>query len=189
LRTAFYIHVFGTALLLSACDPGPEKDNKKIAEDINNKKFEKGEQEELAQHLVDIAACNKYVLQILDLTLEKSNDTNLVKLAANMHKDHERMDSELAFLAGAQGIVLPTTLEAAKKKELDGLRNEADDVFDGKVPLGLISIHKDLQEHLQKLLNSADDPSVSSWAEKEQRMMTDHIRWMQAYASPDALGK
>lgn len=183
MRTILHILIIHAALLLTACGSAPKKDNKEIAEDINNKKLEKGQQGEFAQHLVELAACNKYILQVLDLTLEKSNDTSLVRLAKNMHKDHERMDSELAFLAEARGVVLPTTLESGKKKELNDLSDDADEVFDKKALEGLTSLHRDSQDHLAGLIKSTDDTSAISWARKQEVMFADHLRLIQSYRS------
>jgi len=119
------------------------------------------------------------------LAADKAQDEAVKRYAAMLLEQHEAAHKELTSLAQSKGLSLPTSVPAAKRRELNRLDREKGEEFDAAfVQTVGVREHRQDVRLFREASRNAKDPEVKAWAAKMLPTLEQHLS--QARALPAA---
>jgi putative membrane protein len=109
------------------------------------------------------------------LALARSQDPGIRSFAQRMVTDHGRANDELATLARAKGVALPTALDAQHRAVLDEITSSTGAEFDRSYARHMVMGHTKAVALFEAAANSPD-AAVSGFAKKSLPMLKEHQR-------------
>ncbi|HEX7832309.1 MAG TPA: DUF4142 domain-containing protein [Thermoanaerobaculia bacterium] len=113
-------------------------------------------------------------VQMGNVALQKATNAEVRAFAQRMVTDHGNANAELAHLATAKGLALPTELAGDHKHALEHLNSLSGAEFDKAYMTHMVEDHdKDVAE-FDKASTSAQDGDVKTWAGKTLPTLKEH---------------
>ncbi|MBK5279606.1 MAG: DUF4142 domain-containing protein, partial [Bacteroidia bacterium] len=108
------IHILKTFVLatviLTSCQPNQKEENSsEIAKEHNDTVFNDKDDEKDADFIVNAVAANLSEINLAQLALTKSTDSEVKKIAGMLEADHTKVLNNLTGYAATNGISTPTT--------------------------------------------------------------------------------
>lgn len=171
---------FVTAILLmTSCakDQNGQKseDSKVVAEDQNDDKFDKKEQEKDAQFLVNAAAINLEEIRLGKLAQQKGSAAHVKELGKMMEDAHTRSQSDLIALAQTKNITIPITPTDNARDTFNRLSEKSGDEFDKAYANMMVSSHKDAISKFEEASQDSDDIDIKNWASATLSDLMKHL--------------
>jgi putative membrane protein len=115
-------------------------------------------------------------VQMGNLALQKATNADVKAFAQRMVTDHGMANDELAQLATAKGLVLPTAVTGEHKDAYDHLNGLSGADFDKAYMKHMVEDHDKTVADFDKASTSATDADLKSWAGKTLPTLQDHLR-------------
>jgi putative membrane protein len=124
----------------------------------------------------DIAYANLSEIETGKLALEKSQSDAVKAFAQKMVDDHGRAQKELAKLARARGVILPTQTDVQYDTLMTALRSLNGGAFnDEYIKRVGIGDHQRMRELLQQVGRDAKDAQLKAYANKTAKILGKHL--------------
>ncbi|MDB5272315.1 MAG: hypothetical protein JWO58_682 [Chitinophagaceae bacterium] len=164
------------SLSIQSCEEKKAHDSEKVAEDLNDKKFDTHESEKNAELVEHSVACSYAVIGLSELAEQKAEHKNVKALAKDIVKEHDRILTELKVVAEKEGISIATGPSNKAEDKIEGLSEKTGSKFD-KAYLGkLIEKHKKV---ISELESAVKDDKIHApekeWAEKTLPGLRAHL--------------
>jgi putative membrane protein len=173
MKNIFFATV--TAFIFTACGGNKEKENKEVAEETNEKKFESNNAEKDAQFLVDATSSSYNEVRIAEVALAKSANAGVKKLAEQLKTDHSALITQLNGVAAAKNVTVATAAtneanEAAKK-----LTETKAEKFDKDWLEKVEDMHEKSVKKYEDASNNASDSTIRNWASTTLVKIRSHL--------------
>jgi putative membrane protein len=150
-------------LLLTACSDKP-KEEKEVAKDQNEQKFETKAGEKDAQFVVDATSGSYDEVKIADVAIAKSMNEEVKKLAASLKDDHSMIISDLKKVGDSKAISLPSAASAEAEKEAASLSEKKVKDFDKDWLDKVKSMHEKSIKKYEDANANATDADIKTWS-------------------------
>ena len=114
-------------------------------------------------------------VQMGNLALQKASNADVKAFAQRMVTDHSKANAELAQLATAKGLALPTELADAHKAGYEHLNGLSGAEFDKAYMQHMVSDHETTVADFDKASTSATDADLKAWAGKTLPTLKEHL--------------
>ena len=156
-------------VLVTACGDKKSKEttngnDKEMADEVNDEKFETKDSEKEADFLVKAVAANMAEIKLAKLGSEKSANSEIKSLARQLEKDHTLILSDLRKLGEKRGVTLPNIITEDDSTEIEDLRNEKLVDFDKKWLKELEDRHKSSLKSYKDCADDAKDVELQNLA-------------------------
>lgn len=118
-------------------------------------------------------------VQMGNLALSKASHANVKAFGQRMVIDHSKANDELAQLATAKGVALPTELDADHKAVFDHLTSLSGAEFDKAYMQHMVSDHVEDVDEFEKASTTAGDSDLRAWAGKTLPTLKEHLQHAQ----------
>ena len=115
-----------------------------------------------------------YEVQTGNLALQKAAGAEVKAFAQRMVTDHGKANAELATLATAKGVALPTELEGPEESAYEHLQSLSGAEFDQAYMQHMVEDHNKAVAAFDKASTSAADADVKAWAGKTLPALQEH---------------
>ncbi len=105
-------------------------------------------------------------VQLAQIARDRAADPGVKKFADKLVKDNADTSQKLTQLASEKGVILPTDIPTAEKRETDHLLKLSGPDFDRAYMKHVMSGHKKDIKTFQRETEKASDADVQSWAAK-----------------------
>jgi putative membrane protein len=122
-------------------------------------------------------------VQMGNLALQKASNADVKAFAQRMVTDHSTANAELAQLATAKGLALPTELGGEHKDAFDHLNSLSGAEFDKAYMKHMVEDHEKDVAEFDKASTSATDADVKGWAGKTLPTLKEHLEQAKSTAS------
>jgi putative membrane protein len=119
------------------------------------------------------------------LAAERAADAQVKDFGNMMVSDHGKANEELARLATAKGLSLPTKLDAAHQREADQLAKQSGAAFDRAFMTHMVKAHKTAVADFEKASKTAQDAELKDFATRTLPTLQTHLQ--QAQRTLDSL--
>jgi putative membrane protein len=110
-----------------------------------------------------------------DVARQKGSSANVKSFAERMVSDHSKANAELAQLATAKGVALPTELEGEQEAAFEHLQSLTGAELDKAYMQHMVADHEKDVAEFEKASTSAQDPDVKAWAAKTLPTLREHL--------------
>jgi len=111
-----------------------------------------------------------------NLALQKAQHADVKAFAQKMVTDHGMGNTELAQLATAKGLALPTELGGEHKSAYEHLQSLSGAEFDKAYMQHMVPDHEKTVADFDKASTTATDADVKGWAGKTLPTLQEHLR-------------
>ncbi|WP_020653720.1 DUF4142 domain-containing protein [Massilia niastensis] len=127
--------------------------------------------------LTDMAMSNMAEIETGKLAVSKSQNADIKAFAQQMVDDHTKAQADVAALAQAKGVTLPTELDAKHKAKGAMLEKLSGEEFDrAYLKQSGMADHRDAHGKLKKGMKSAKDADVKALASKMSPVVEQHLK-------------
>lgn len=174
LKTTLHTAIlcFGLTVFSASCSR--EKDSTEVAEDVNKENLDKDE-EKAANKLVHAYSANMFEIKAAENAAMNASTEDVKKLSAMLIEAHTKMNADVKTLAEAKGVMLPTELTEAQRKELEKLAEKTGIDYDKAFTDKMKSKHEDAVKFYEKTSEKCDDPQVRNWASTTAPEVRSHL--------------
>jgi putative membrane protein len=114
------------------------------------------------------------------LAEHRATNAQVKQFGSRMAADHGKANVELAAIANAKGVPLPTAIDPRKQQEEMTLGGKVGSSFDREYMERMVKDHRqDLQE-FEKQAATAKDPDVKAFAAKTVPTLREHLKLAEA---------
>jgi putative membrane protein len=126
--------------------------------------------------VVTVAEDGRFEVEAAKLAASKASSPEVKSFANLMVDDHTKANSELAQLATAKGVELPSSMPRAKSLQLEKLAKLSGDKFDREFAheVGIEDHKKDIKL-FEKQSKDAKDPELKAWIDKTLPTLRAHL--------------
>lgn len=176
-------HIVLSALMAAACaftscknnDTSNNEDQKEMAEEHNEAKFETRADEKDAEFLVDAATISLEEIRLSQIAATNGKLQDVKDLAAMMIADHQKAYDQLKDLAAKKQITIPAALPDKEKEEADKLSGKMGKEFDKDYCDKMVNGHKDAITKFEKASTDAADADIRMWATEMLPSLRKHL--------------
>jgi len=140
------------------------KDNKVVAEEQNDEKFDNNKQEKDAQFLVNAAEINLEGIQLGQLAQQKGGTAQVKELGKMMEDAHTKSLNDLTALAQSKTITIPTSSTENAQDSYQKLNEKSGNDFDKAYVDMMVSDHEDAIEAFENAAKDSNDSDIRNWA-------------------------
>ena len=152
----------------------PEEDQKDLAEDHNDAKFDKAAEKD-AEFAVEAAMTNLKEVEASNVAVKKARSAEVKAFAQTMVTDHQKAYDELKALAANKNITIPMTLGEDETKAAQKLADESADDFDRKYTDQMVDDHRKAVDKFEKAAKDCEDADLRAWAGKMLPGLRHHL--------------
>lgn len=109
------------------------------------------------------------------LASQRSSNTGVKDFGQQMVTDHNQNDTELATLAAAHGVEVPTTIDSEHASLKATLENANGSAFDSQYIKAQVRDHEKTVALLQQEVHAGQDPAVKEFAQKTLPVVNHHL--------------
>ena len=135
-----------------------------VAEDQNDGKFNKNDDEKNAAFLVKAAEINLEEISLGKLAQKKSTNKDIKDLGKTMETAHTKALADLQKLAAKKSISIPTELSQDAKNLYQKLEGKSEKDFNKEYADKMVSGHKDAIDLFEKQSTESSDEDIRTWA-------------------------
>lgn len=134
-----------------------------------------------AQDFVNEAASGGlFEVQSSELALERAQGDEVKAFAQMMVTDHTANNAELAAVAEAQGLTVPTEIAGANAENMQAVAAAEGDAFDAVYAERQKATHEAAVQLYESYVESGDDEALVAYAEKSLPVLSQHLEQAQA---------
>ncbi len=163
------------ALMFSACADNKEKENKEIAEETNEKKFESNDTEKDAQFVVNATSGSYDEVAIAEVALAKSGNAEVKKLAQQLKTDHSAVITQLNGLAATKNVTVPTAATEECTEDAKKLTESKAGDFDKNWLEKVEDMHESSIKKYEDASSNAMDATIKNWASTTLVKIRSHL--------------
>lgn len=160
---------------ITSCENNNSKDTKDVAEDHNDAKFDKNDNEKDAQFLVNAAEINMEEISLGQLAQQKGSTNHVKELGKMMEESHTKSLAELTALAQTKSISLPTSQTDNVKEAYKNLNEKSGNDFGKEYSSMMVNGHKKAIELFEKASADCTDPDIKAWATATLPILRTHL--------------
>lgn len=160
---------------ITSCKNNYSKDTKDVAEDHNDAKFDKNENEKDAQFLVNAAEINMEEISLGQLAQQKGSTNHVKELGKMMEESHTKSLAELTALAQTKSISLPTSQTENVKEAYKNLNEKSGNDFGKEYSSMMVKGHEKAIELFEKASTDCTDPDIKTWATATLPVLRTHL--------------
>lgn len=134
-----------------------------VAEDQNDGKFNKNDDEKNAAFLVKAAEINLEEISLGKLAQKKSTNKEIKELGKTMEAAHTKALADLQQLAAKKSISIPTELSQDAKNFYQKLDGKSEKDFNKEYADKMVSGHKDAIDLFEKQSTESSDEDIRTW--------------------------
>lgn len=177
IKTKVLQAILPIALIISttSCMNNNNKDTKAIAEEQNEAKFNKNENENDATFLVKAAEINMEEISLGQLAQQKGNISHVKELGKMMEDAHTKSLSDLTALALTKNISLPTSQTENGQDAYKKLNEKSGNDFGKEYSDLMVNGHKDAIALFEKASTDCTDPDIRAWANATLPALRTHL--------------
>ncbi len=116
-----------------------------------------------------------FEVQAGNVVLQKGSNADVKAFAQRMVTDHGRANAELAQLATAKGVALPTELAGEQQAAFDHLSSLSGAALDKAYMQHMVEGHQKDVGEFEKTSTSATDGDLKAWAAKTLPTLQEHM--------------
>lgn len=117
-----------------------------------------------------------YEVQAGNLALQKAQSAGVKAFAQRMVTDHGTANTELAQLATAKGLALPTELDGEMESAVEHLAMLSGAEFDKAYMQHMVPDHEKTVADFDRASTTATDADLKGWAAKTLPILQEHLR-------------
>jgi putative membrane protein len=176
-KTAFHLATLIIAIVIgtTSCENNNTKDTKEVAEDHNDAKFDKNDNEKDAQFLVNAAEISMEEISLGQLAQQKGSTNHVKELGKMMEESHTKSLAELTALAQTKSISLPTSETENSKEAYKNLNDKSGNDFGKEYSSMMVKGHKKAIELFEKASTDCTDPDIKAWAAATLPILRTHL--------------
>jgi putative membrane protein len=110
------------------------------------------------------------------LAVEKASNPDVKAFGQRMVDDHGKANDQLKSVASAEGMTLPTDLNAKDQSEYQKLSQLSGAAFDKAYMKGMVKDHEMDIKDFQKEANNGKDPQLKSFASTTLPILQSHLQ-------------
>lgn len=168
--------ITATLFSVSSCSNNQKpEDTKDVAEEHNEAKFDKTNNEKDAQFLVNAAEINLEEIKLGQLAQQKSRMTIVKDLGKMMEEAHSKSMNELTALANKKLITIPVSATDEAQEAYKKLNNKSGIEFDKTYCDMMVSGHKDAIATFEKASTESFDEDIKTWATATLPTLRTHL--------------
>lgn len=176
MKKIIYIILFGASCFaLNSCGKKAETDNKEVAEDQNDEKFEDSDVKKDADFAVDAADAGMFEVMLGEVAAANAVTPEVKKLGQTMVAEHTKANEELKALAATKNITLPVGLSDKRQKKYDDISSKKGRDFDKAYADAMESGHKDVIDLFKKEADKGEDADIKGWAGGKISTLEHHL--------------
>jgi putative membrane protein len=160
---------------ITSCGNNNSKDTKDVAEDHNDAKFDKNDNEKDAQFLVNAAEISIEEISLGQLAQQKGSANHVKELGKMMEESHTKSLAELTALAKTKSISLPTSKTDNVKEAYKNLNEKSGNDFGKEYSSMIVNGHKKAIELFEKASTDCTDPDIKAWAAATLPILRTHL--------------
>lgn len=162
--------------ILTACNKEKTaEDNKEIAVETNEQRFETNKAEDDAEFAVKAADGGMMEVELGKLAAANAASQVVKDFGKMMVKDHSAAGEELKTLAANKNIALPARLSDEKLKKVEDFRKKSGAEFDKDYMSFMVEDHKEDIEKFSEAAEEALDPDLKNWAAGKVPTLKKHL--------------
>jgi putative membrane protein len=163
-------------LMAISCGPKQNTDSNEAAEEANDDKFQSRTAEKDADFVMEAVAANYAEIELAQLAVQKSNDTEIKQVAQFLENQHTKVLAELKDVAGKRVISIPSNADDAAKRKIEDLTKE-DDVkdFNKQWCKEMIDKHEASIKKFETRMNDTEDQELKSWISETLPHLREHL--------------
>ncbi len=166
-----------TLALITSCSN--EKDEKEVAEEINEVNLDKKE-EKGAEYLVDAYSGGMFEIKASENAALNASNAEVKKIATMMIESHGKMNLEIEKLALTKSVILPQDLTDDQRKDLEKLNEKTGLEYDKVYISKMKDKHQNALSMLNKVSETCDDAEIKSWAQQIAPEVSSHLEMIKA---------
>ncbi len=153
-----------------------QKGSKVIAEERNDRKFDKNEEKQRqAQFLENAAEINLKEIQLGQLAQQNGQTLHVKELGKMMEDAHAKSQKDLMELAKSKTITIPSTPTEDSNDTYIRLNDKSGNDFDKVYIDKMVSSHKDAIDLFEKASQVINDSEIKSWAKVTLAELRKHL--------------
>ena len=160
---------------ITSCKNNYSKDTKDVAEDHNDAKFDKNDNEKDAQFLVNAAEINMEEISLGQLAQQKGSSNHVKELGKMMEESHTKSLTELTALAQTKSISLPTSQTDNVKEAYKDLNEKSGNDFGKEYSSMMVKGHEKAIELFEKASNDCTDLDIKACATATLPLLRTHL--------------
>jgi putative membrane protein len=122
-------------------------------------------------------------VQMGNLALSKASSADVKAFGQRMVTDHSKANAELAQLATAKGVALPTELAGEEQATMDRLSKLSGAEFDKAYMKDMVEDHEKDVAEFDKASTTAMDGDLKAWAAKTLPTLKEHLEHAKSVSS------
>lgn len=160
---------------ITSCENNNSKDTKDVAEDHNDAKFNKNDNEKDAQFLVNASEISMEEITLGQLAQQKGSSNHVKELGKMMEESHTKSLAQLTALAQTKSISLPTSETENSKEVYKKLSGKSGNDFGKEYSSMMVNGHKKAIELFEKASTECSDPDIKAWAAATLPILRTHL--------------
>jgi putative membrane protein len=165
---------FACVIMLLSCGKA-ETDSKKIADNLNEEKFDSLSMEKDTEFAVDVADASMLEVKLGGLAQAQGSSLKVRELGLLMFEEQTKMNEELKSLAARKNISLPVTLSEKSQKKYNDLAKKNGADFDKAFAKAMVKGHRDVIALFQREAETGSDNDLREWASGKLPELQHHL--------------
>lgn len=175
----------GTIIFATSCSENnraDSSDSKEVAEQENIEKLAENDEtivvidnDNGAKFLMEVAEMQQEEISLGQLAQQKGTAAHVKELGKMMEMDHTKSLTELAALAQAKSVSIPTSITNDSKDAYDKLNEKTGNDFDKAYSDLMVEKHEDAIEKFEKASTDSEDAEVKAWATSKLPALRTHL--------------
>jgi putative membrane protein len=165
---------FTCVTTLLSCVRG-ETDSKRIAEGLNEAKFDSSSIKMDTEFAVDVADGCMLEIKLGELAQTQGSSLKIREVGLAMVKEHTKVNDELTLIASQKNISLPVVLSAKSQKKLNDLAKKKAADFDIAFAKTMVKRHRDIIALFQRESEAGSDNNLREWASGKLPELQHHL--------------
>jgi putative membrane protein len=121
-------------------------------------------------------------VQLAQLTLQKSDNTQVKQFAQQMIDDHTRLNDQMKPVAQQLGVSVPTEVSKKDRKVMASLQGLSGTAYDQAYIKDMVKDHKQDLSEFQAEASSGQDQTVKDAANQGSKVIAQHLQMAQQLA-------
>jgi putative membrane protein len=169
-------------VLFAACQPAKkEEDSSEIAKKQNEAVFNNRDDEKDADFIVNAVAANIAEINLAQLALSKSADSEVQKIATMLEADHTKVLQSLNGYAATKGISIPTTETPEATKERNDLAEKSGKDFDKKWCNKVQDNHNNSIRKVESRMKKTEDVALQDLLSRTLPDLIEHLEMLKVH--------
>jgi putative membrane protein len=171
-----------SALVFAACQPGKnQEESAEIAKEQNDDVFEDRDDEKDADFVVNAISASIAEINLAQLALNKSTDSEVKKIATMLEADHTKVLQSLQGYAATKGISTPTSQTEDAAKDTNDLAEENGNDFDEKWCEKLAANHNQSIRKFESRMNKTEDVALKDLIANTLPNLKSHLQMLEQH--------